>query len=243
MPKKGESHTPEALEKLSEAARRRASDPAERERLSEAQRARRRREREAIVAQPEFKVCAKCGGAPKPVDAFYYKRRKLKSGGELLYPDSRCKECRKAERKEHYQKLVQELGTAEINRRKRSNVQWLRTYRRERSTIERRERGVAPRNFSAPRKREGSRNGLPSGPLAEFLKTEAASRSVPTIAAAVGVDASRIESLMDEEFSTVTLAVVDKVLHGLGCPEEIHFLYPEEGEQPTVGYHYIEDAA
>lgn len=193
------------------------------------------------VDQPELKRCLRCGET-KSVAAFYQRRKKLKSGIISTWPEAPCKACRSAAEKAH-----RERWRAEGKTRTHPYVSTplRRQRRREYETARRRERGIPPRNFTNPRRdgepsRQGrgrKENWLSSQPLAGLLKKELETRNLDEIAAATEVPERTIFAYLHGERESVSLRVVDLILHGLGKPEEMHRLYPDT----SVGYHYIEE--
>jgi len=185
------------------------------------------------VEEPQFKRCIRCGET-KPVAAFYHVRRSLKSGIVAVYPASPCKACKGVEEKARRDRLRAE-GKPVLRGREKASARRL-TRRRENATARRRAEGIPPRNFKTPRQDGGWERPLPSLPLREFLEKELAVQSLGTISAASGIPPRTIFAYLHGERATVTLRVVDQILHGLGKPEEMSRLYPDT----SVGYHYLE---
>lgn len=204
------------------------------------------KEREPLRVLEE-KPCSKCRKV-KPLSEFGLKKYTHKSV-VTVSPDSWCKQCHRDRSKARAKKLKEEGRTEEVREQQRQwrerNRERYLEQKRENEAARRRKQGGQPRNFAKGRKGPSHWNeGLPVTPIREFLEHEISNgRGVNTIEAATGVDHRRIGGILKEEYPHVTLDVVDRLLVGLGCPEELHFLYPAEEEELIVGYSYLEAAA
>jgi len=192
----------------------------------------------------EEKPCSKCR-VVKPLAEFPRRTERHKSVITKGF-DSWCKQCHRKRMKERERRVKAEGRTSEIRETQRQwrqrNRERVLQRKRENEAARRRKQGKPP----APRKRKGPASrteGLPITPIREFIEYEISTgRGITTIEAATGVDHRKLSGILREEYPRVTLDLIDRILVGLGCPEELHFLYPVEEEQIT-GYTYVEEAA
>jgi len=181
---------------------------------------------------PEFKRCTKCG-EKKPLAAFFHRKRKLKSGVIVIYPEMPCRACKTAYEKARHERLVAE---GKFVRPPYRSTPRRRRQKRESMTSNRRAKGIEPRNFQIPPKPDGdTMPTLDAVPIKRLIERELKTRGRGDIARASGISERRINGLLRDEYDGVSLATVDAILHGLGVPEEMHLLYPDH----TIGYHYI----
>lgn len=238
MPAKGESWSPQGREAISR--HRKAffdRDTDARKRLGQ------RKEREAIerlaVLDPEaitHKRCTKCEKV-KPVADFPIRRQKLKCGLIHVRPEASCRKCL-SEKDKAWRERKKAEGV-DLNARQRewkkkntpAQKERRRIRERERQAIKRRKEGIPPRNFKKKRSQFDGPN-YPAAPLREFLEQRGESNRA--IADAAKMHERRIFALMVGEVSTITLSTLDRILLGLGCPEELHRLYPVE--EALTGY-------
>lgn len=202
---------------------------AQRKKVSEGKRRQLRKAYEARKPEnePTEKRCSRCG-INKPMARFRIYKRKRKSGYTTVAPRSQCRHCEeeifdkwRAERKADgtwpgYEKRKQEKIRATGKRRE---------YQREWAAAKRRQMGIKG-NGHRPK---NGKVEVPVGPIKAFLAKEMESRDRQAIIAASGLPERRLYSIEQGECKHVFLATVDALLTGLGCPEEMHFLYPEEG--------------
>lgn len=94
----------------------------------------------------------------------------------------------------------------------------------------RREEGIEPRKFT--NRKIGESHRLPVEPIAEFLEGRSEDRT--QLSEVTGVHERRLLGIERRECATVTLPMVDKILVGLGCMEEMNNLYPTDDD--LVGY-------
>jgi hypothetical protein len=194
---------------------------------------------------PTTKRCTKCGEV-KPISAFSVRRFPLKSGFIAIRPLPSCKPCKAREVKERRERRMAEgVDVAAIQRvynARRLRTPEIREYHREWSAIRRRKEGVVERGPNA-KTPEGRGKSLPLEPIAKLLREEVKRRgNVQIVAAACGLNPRRINGICREEEKGVTLRVIDAILTGLGMPEELPRLYPEEdGPDLSYGYHYIQN--
>lgn len=187
--------------------------------------------------QPESKQCSTCHEW-KSLAAYYQKKYyRPKSDVTVFYPEQPCKPCRAK-----HDKLRRDRLKAEGKLEKKKYVSNARGRRRhrERLTARRRAEGRKPRVFKKPRPREGTYDHrLPSGPIKLTLERELETRSITEISEATGVSQRRLHGILHGEFPKTSLKNVDKILHGLGMPEEFHILYPDT----SFGWHYVKGKA
>lgn len=219
--------------------------PEVRAKISDAQRARHRRVLEERTVEPEFKRCSKCREI-KPVASFTTVRRKLKCGLTVVRPLPSCKRC-KADEVAARRQREREEGIDVAARQRRyyatRDKTKARAYAREWGRAKRREEGRPERG--PYRRKDGRKDAsddaktvrMPTAPLAALLEAAVQERGYPAIEAATGLHARRLSSVLRCEYPTVTLRVIDKVLTGLGCPEQMPILYPDT----TVGYHVLSE--
>lgn len=201
---------------------------------------RRRLEALAEVPNPDKRRCTRCG-AWKPLDGFYTRKHKTKFGGVVVFPRSECRSCEIARHRRYKERKKAEGVWEEMRAQHEAKLdkEKRRVRERERKAAKRREEG-APIRGQTPALIESKHHGYSAAPLADFLRKEVDARTLPSVAAATGMAQRQITGLLRCEHETITLATIDKILTGLGCPEEIHFLYPAD-EEPT-GYRYLEAA-
>lgn len=202
---------------------------------------RHRRAREARLEEPTHKPCAKCGKV-KPVAAFSPQRQKLKTGEISVRPKSRCKDCcnedRRDERKRRRGEGVDLAARQRIYEARRDRKK-LRAYQREWAAAKRREEGVPERGPSLKYRRRPKDNGraglLETEPLARFLEPLLKDQGPARIAEQTGIAERRLFAISNRETKSVTLETADRVLVGLGCPEQLPILYPDT----SLGYHVL----
>lgn len=199
---------------------------------------RRRLESLADSPEPDQKRCSSCG-AWKPLGDFYLRKHRTKFGGVSVFPHSECRACEIARHRRYKERKKAEGVWEEMRARHEANLdkEKRRIRERERKAAKRREEG-APIRRQTPALIESKHAGYPAAPLAAFLREEVDARTLPAVAAAVGMAQRQITGLLRCEHETITLATIDKILTGLGCPEEIHFLYPAE-EESLPAYRYL----
>ncbi len=248
---RGRKHSEESKAKISTALKHVKGSRAGRQRSSQAQIERYRREREMLAdaPMPTHKKCAGPCGEYKLLEEFYTRKRKLKSGVLSVYPSPRCKECERERMKLHWQRLKEEGKAQEARRRKRESrdPEKERIYQREWSAAKRRRKGIKPRRLRRQEEQEVKEKGpfLPIGPIADLLTHELEGdeeQSLRAIAEATGLHDRRLYAIRHREYDTVSLRVVDAILTGLGRPEELNNLYPPEEEGKIVGYAYLDAA-
>lgn len=105
--------------------------------------------------------------------------------------------------------------------------QTLLARKREAEAIRRRERGEQPRRGHYKRQYSKSGLALPVEPIALLLEREEEERHRTLIAERTGVGERHIYGIVKREKKTVSLAVIDQLLVGLGLPHELPVLYPE----------------
>lgn len=200
---------------------------AHRRKLSEAAKARHLRNLELKVAEPDRKHCAKCKRW-LPVESFYVRRKKVKSGVVSERPESWCKKCTSDTQKARYERQKAE-GLDFKARRKgyeaKGDTEARRARRREQETTRRRRLGMKVRTTWVQHPREG--DFLDVEPLALFLEKELEVRNGPAISAAAGVHERKLTSILRRESKVIGLGTIDKFLSGLGVPHELPRLYPE----------------
>lgn len=97
-----------------------------RRRISETQRERAREMRQHAAPHPTTRVCSACGERKSVSTDFYWRRRKLASGGYSTIPMSRCKDCDRQRLKDRKAALTPEQRRAlnqhdyALRRRKKS---------------------------------------------------------------------------------------------------------------------------
>lgn len=102
-----------------------------------------------------------------------------------------------------------------------------RAYVRESKAKRRREEGRPVRaSGKQPHHREG--DFLETEPLALFLEGEMKERSFQAISEAAGINQRQLTTILAREYPTVSLRTVDRFLTGLGAPEALSILYPED---------------
>lgn len=210
-----------------------------------------KREREAIERlgslDPEVithKVCSKCGET-KPVSDFSTRREKRKCGLVYVFPEPRCKECRRVQHGEwEERKRAEGVDLAAYQRKIYANLpQSSHARRRERqrewTAAKRRQEGKPPRRFKKNHPEAGKR--VPVGPLAAFLADRVkAGESKAQIAVATDIDERTIFAIMEGERKQVLFAVADRLFTGLGCQGEMQVLYPIKADEKLVGYHVLD---
>lgn len=181
------------------------------------------------IAELDRKPCSKCKEV-RPIEDFYVRKAKLKSGGYVKRPESWCKECTKRIHKERMAKKGREgidLATLRKGYEAKENRERRLQRKREWGATRRREEGrpVSKRSLK-PHPREGVY--LPTKPLSTFLRKEVDGRGFQAVSEAVGLSERRLSSILACEYPNVTLQVVDRFLSALGVPHELPILYPED---------------
>lgn len=77
---------------------------------------------------------------------------------------------------------------------------------------------------------------MPVEPLAVFLESKEKG-SVRRLSRLSGVDERRFQAILKRETKGISLKLVDEILVGLDCAEELATLYPLP--EPRVGYRVI----
>lgn len=196
---------------------------------------------------PGRKRCTICK-ALKDKDAFYLRRRKLKSGlvSEIL--ESECRACLAGARKKMRQEL-RDQGIDVATREKPYISKWRASLslRRKKEIHEQQREWAAVRRRKEGRPANGKRGGgqlpgagatLPTEPIIALLEDELnleesgsnqyASKGIGRLADQSGVAQRRIYGLLHGEYEKVALSTVDRLLHGLGLPHMLPILYPED---------------
>lgn len=180
----------------------------------------------------------------KPVADFYHRKRRLKSGVIVVEPYNPCRACKIAEAAEHREKLrmggvlYERRRRYELAERERDYEGYLRKKREANAARERR-RGARPRR-SGPMIERGP--SLPVGPISAFLRERLRREGKGQIAARTGIHERRLTDLEEETYKSTTLAVVDRLLVGLDCPEMLEELYPSDEPERLVGFHVLDPA-
>lgn len=216
MAKRGEKLSEETKRKISKAAKARflQTQPSERD-------------------WTEEKLCTKCE-KEKPLGEFYRCKKARKSGGFSVYPHPACKACKRQEAKQRHERMREEgidMKAFFRQRYEKEDPDRRRERQREYAAIQRRKAG---QKVIGPRKKQKPNQGelVAIEPIARFLeqeikeleKNDQSARSV--ISERTGVHLRRIYGILGREEDRVSLRVVDKLLTGLGCPHELHLLYP-----------------
>lgn len=159
------------------------------------------RARDAVVDKPTTKPCTTCGEWKRclPGQDFSMRRRKLADGTVNQYPAGECKSCQ-ADRASRHREAV---GREEMRKRE---VDYQRRYR----------------------ERLRKREVLDSKPIADFLTEQLHRHGNSAVAIATGMDGSWLKRLGDQEYATVELRIVDRILVGLNCTDKLESLYPQE---------------
>lgn len=184
--------------------------------------------------RPSTKQCSVCLTV-KPIAAFYQKKKyRPVSEVTVFYPTQPCKRCKAAQDKARLERLAAEGKSRK--RKKPESTAHSRRVNRERLTARRRKLGMKPRNFTKPHERETTpTHRLPAAPIKKLLERELETRTIRAISQATGIGERRINGIVRDEHSTLRLETVDDLLHGLGMPEEMQFLYPDT----STGWHYV----
>jgi hypothetical protein len=192
---------------------------------------------EARNLEPEKKRCSLCQ-VLKSVEGFYTRRVKLKSGAIVQRVESWCKECTKERQKAYRKRQGPQKGGWASYREKLSGAKLERYLekQRQRSTAYRRRNGSPPGTPRIPPRKEGLKKRVPVEPLAVFLESKEKG-STRRLACISGVDERRFTAILKREIKDISLRVVDEILVGLHCAEELATLYPLQ--QPRVGYRVI----
>lgn len=189
--------------------------------------------------EPDRKRCSKCL-AFKPVEEFWTRRSKLKSGVVVQRPMSWCKDCTRKIQKARYEK-TKEQRKQEM-RDYHARTKGLKAHqqkRRETQAAQRRKLGYQPSKWDVGQGPNGGPR-LPVEPIARFIEERLEKEAKKQLARITGVDPRRLYELKERLVSSVSLATVDAILFGLGFPELLNELYPlppEEAER--VGYKVI----
>jgi hypothetical protein len=190
------------------------------------------------IAEPLTKRCARCNKV-KSVEEFTQVRHKLKSGLVAVHPHSPCKKCKAEQTKAYRERLAAEGVDLRARQRRyeaNEDVEKRRRRRREWAAAKRREEGKPVRG---PYKRNASSTPqVSTRPIARFLRGRLENESKADISALTGVEVRRLFSIQQEEYPSVSLEIVDALLTGLGCPDELQALYPLESEM--VGYQVLD---
>lgn len=184
--------------------------------------------RKERIGEPTHKKCAKCGKT-KPVSEFSPRRQKLTSGSFSVSWHSPCKKCQAAKMSARRARLKAEGKLRDYEKRLREgrDKEKQRAYVRESKAKRRREEGRPVRaSGKQPHHREG--DFLETEPLALFLEGEMKERSFQAISEAAGINQRQLTTILAREYPTVSLRTVDRFLTGLGAPEALSILYPED---------------
>lgn len=158
------------------------------------------------------KECTKCGHS-KPLEDFPRRKYQLLDGTVRLTRQARCQACQTEYQgiwwaRKEAEGVADELKQTYRSRRKRPPYK--------------------PRPARKAKKPKPKRVELPVGPIAEILERELEQNDQTRIAEATGISVTCLYTIRKRKKATVGLATVDAILTGLGLPEEMHFLYPEE---------------
>jgi hypothetical protein len=111
-----------------------------------------------------------------------------------------------------------------------------REYNRQWAENKRRAEGAKPRRLKKLRQPLGHlrpESGEPvfdSAPLVNFLAEITHRHGISSIAIAASLSVERLNSILDYQEKTVTLEIADRILTGVGYPEQLVILYPPEEE-------------
>jgi hypothetical protein len=199
--------------------------------ISRGQIARHQKARSQEVERPDKKRCTACNEWKRVPDDYTMRKRTLASGEVRKYPAGECKKC-SAERAAKWRDNLRAKGELKERQQEynlRRDPEHKREYNREYSAMRRRAEGVKSRG-PWKKYRDQGRTALPVEPLAVFLEELVYRHGMGAVALAAGVDQRRLFSIVEKEYSTITLEVADRILTGLNYPEQLVILYPEMEE-------------
>lgn len=160
---------------------------------------------------PNEKECHKCGKVSDYQD--FPRRKSTRADGSILV--SRCSPCKVCQKEnwEAFWARKEAEGTAEeLNREYRSR-------RKPKPRVLRRKKPPSPPKLPYR---------MPVEPIAKVLDRELERHSLAEIAAATRVPVGTLSVYKRRRRQFLNFHNVDKILTGLGKPEELHFLYPGE---------------
>ena len=192
--------------------------------------------------EPTLKRCNKCQEW-LPVEKFYTRRYKRKSGFVSVLLSPRCRQCTQEDHREYAARREREgidikrrefanhKRWVERNRERKNRYQ--REWRRAKRLEEGKEPGPVWHKYRAEAE-ETAKDLVPVEPLAEFLHEKG--HGPAEISIRSGLSERSVTRILHQEHRRVSLRVVDEILMGLGCQEELHTLYPLEERENIVGY-------
>lgn len=182
------------------------------------------------LGEPTHKLCTKCR-LMKPIHLFTMRKRTLASGEVRQYPAGECKKCASERAAEHREKLAEEgkLREREREYNSRRDPEQVREYNRVYQAEQRRKEGVPVRG-PWKKYRQENRGGelIDVTPLAEFLEEQVHRHGRSAVCLAIGLSKRRLFDIIERTYPTIELQNADRLLIGLGYPEQLAILYPEE---------------